>query len=146
MRFLRWRPSASGVLLALFVAGGLAAAVIAPTACAQSDSDDDGGDDGFDDQDVVVLGDDSPAGPDDAAEPLICTQFTAAGSPCPTASPVLCFQECEAGGCTCRAMPGGPRWVCVTDLSCVPDCAPVDDGCSTAPSEDGGAADGSQPG
>jgi hypothetical protein len=86
------------------------------------------------------------AGPSDATtapsdgEPVICTQFTSAGDPCPTPSPVRCFPECEAGGCYCTQTSSGARWVCQTDLSCMPDCAPVDDGCSPVPTggDDGG--------
>ncbi len=61
----------------------------------------------------------------------ICSMFTDAGDPCPQASPTRCFPLCEAGGCYCQvSMGGGPRWKCVTDLSCIPDCAPIDDACS----------------
>src|SRR5271165_4381295 len=61
---------------------------------------------------------------DDASEPLICTEFTEAGAPCSTPSPLRCFAECEAGGCSCTATPQGPRWTCQSDLSCLADCAP----------------------
>ncbi|MGH7294208.1 MAG: hypothetical protein ACRELB_04715 [Polyangiaceae bacterium] len=77
---------------------------------------------------------------DDGSEPAICEQFSAAGDPCPTPSPVRCFPECDSGGCYCRSGGGGgpPRWVCETDLSCVPDCAPLDDACSPpTPGDDG---------
>lgn len=75
--------------------------------------------------------DEQDAGVEDA-EPVICTEFTEAGAPCPVASPVTCFQECEAGGCSCRERGPGqpPVWVCTVDTSCLPDCAPLDDGCS----------------
>jgi hypothetical protein len=78
---------------------------------------------------------------DDLSEPLICTEFTEAGAPCPLASPVVCFAECVTGGCSCSATPQGPRWVCQTDLSCLPDCAPIDDGCSPLPVGDDGGGD-----
>jgi hypothetical protein len=74
-------------------------------------------------------------------EPAICLAFTEAGAPCSPASPVRCFAECEAGGCYCSQTPAGSRWVCVTDLSCLPDCAPVDDGCSPVPTGDDGSGD-----
>lgn len=69
-------------------------------------------------------------------EPVLCTEFTEAGAPCPTASPVRCFPECEAGGCYCQETAHGRVWVCQTDLSCIPDCAPLDDGCATVPMND----------
>jgi len=59
----------------------------------------------------------------------VCDAFTGVDTACPLASPVRCFALCEAGGCFCRATPAGPRWACETDLSCVPDCGPLDDGC-----------------
>jgi hypothetical protein len=77
-------------------------------------------------------------GGDDAAEPLICTEFTSAGEPCPVPSPVRCFAECEAGGCYCTATANGPRWTCQSDLSCLADCAPLDDGCSPPLGDTGG--------
>jgi hypothetical protein len=90
------------------------------------------------------------AGPEDATtplsdgEPVICTEFTEAGAPCPTPSPVRCFPECEAGGCSCTESPSGAVWVCHTDLSCIPDCAPIDDGCAQTPTGDAAAdSDGS---
>ena len=77
---------------------------------------------------------------DDASEPAICMQFSAVGDPCPTASPVRCFPECDSGGCFCKSTGTGgpPRWACTVDLSCVPDCAPLDDGCSPATTGDDG--------
>jgi hypothetical protein len=124
MRILPWSSAAFALVLGLGLTGILAA----PTACSSSNESDDGGDD------AQVIGDDSATGPNDAAEPVICTEFTEPGSPCPTPSPVVCFPECEAGGCSCRSVAGqGPIWVCVTDLSCMPDCAPSDDACSPEP-------------
>jgi hypothetical protein len=85
---------------------------------------------------------------DDAAEPAICLEFTEAGAPCSPASPVRCFAECEAGGCYCTATPDGPRWTCQSDLSCVSDCGPLEDGCGTtifgddASGDDGAGDDG----
>jgi hypothetical protein len=68
----------------------------------------------------------------------ICDEFTAAGEACAVASPIACFPMCEAGGCFCTVKPGvGPRWVCVTDTTCLPDCAPLDESCG--PQADGGA-------
>jgi hypothetical protein len=70
------------------------------------------------------------AGEDSAATALdLCDAFTESGAACLLASPVRCFPECESGGCFCRATPEGPRWACDTDLSCVPDCAPIDEEC-----------------
>jgi hypothetical protein len=76
----------------------------------------------------------SDAGGDATLEATdICSQFTdetKAGDPCPQASPTRCFPECESGGCYCAVgMGGGPAWKCTTDLSCMPDCAPIDDAC-----------------
>jgi hypothetical protein len=81
---------------------------------------------------------------EDGGEPIVCTEFTEAGAPCPTASPVRCFAECETGGCFCREQHPGepPVWVCTVDTSCMPDCAPLDDGCSPVIYSGGdGAAD-----
>jgi hypothetical protein len=72
----------------------------------------------------------SEGGQDAAASVFdLCDAFTEVGAACPGPSPILCFPMCEAGGCTCSVSPSGPRWTCATDLSCVPDCAPLDDGC-----------------
>jgi hypothetical protein len=60
----------------------------------------------------------------------LCDAFTTVGSSCPAASPLLCFPMCDAGGCSCRESPRGPEWACVTDVSCLPPCAPIDDGCA----------------
>ena len=80
----------------------------------------------------------------DAASPAsdLCDldAFTGSGMPCPIASPVVCFPECEAGGCSCTETASGPRWSCVTDLSCTAPCAPIDDAC--AATEDAGSAAG----
>jgi hypothetical protein len=89
-------------------------------------------------------GDGGPADatiPPSDGEPTICTEFTEVGAPCPTASPVRCFPECEAGGCSCTQTPSGRVWVCQTDLSCIPDCAPLDDGCAQVPTGDALAGD-----
>jgi hypothetical protein len=71
------------------------------------------------------------AGTDDAPPAIldICDAFTGVGARCPLESPVRCFPECEAGGCYCGPGDAGAVWACVTDLSCVPDCGPLDDGC-----------------
>jgi hypothetical protein len=66
---------------------------------------------------------------DNDGEPAICAAFTSADAPCPTPSPVRCFPMCDAGGCYCRPTPQGPRWTCTTDTTCLPDCAPINDGC-----------------
>jgi hypothetical protein len=67
----------------------------------------------------------------------VCASFTGADMPCPTASPTRCFPMCATGGCYCRGTPQGLRWSCVTDLSCTPDCGPLDDRCAPAPGDDG---------
>ncbi len=79
----------------------------------------------------------------DASEPAICMQFSQVGDPCPGPSPVRCFPECDSGGCFCRstAKGGPPVWVCQTDLSCIPDCGPLDDGCAPATTGDDAAAE-----
>jgi len=106
----------------------LALTLALPGACnGNSGAGDDGG-----------AADGTLEGGDDASEPLICTEFTEAGAPCSTPSPVRCFAECEAGGCFCTATSAGPRWTCETDLSCLADCAPLDDGCATPIGDDGG--------
>jgi hypothetical protein len=90
-------------------------------------------------------------GPGDATTPpedgpAICNEFTDAGLPCPQASPVLCFQQCTTGGCSCSETPAGRVWVCHTDTSCLPDCAPIDDGCTQLPTGDALTPDdGSEP-
>jgi len=73
------------------------------------------------------------AGPFDAASPRVdlCDAFTGVGTACAAASPLACFPMCEAGGCFCGDTPDGPRWGCVTDRSCEPSCAPIDDACTT---------------
>jgi hypothetical protein len=108
----------------------LAVTLALPGAC--NSANGDGGDDGG--ASDATTGE----GGDDAAEPLICMEFTEAGAPCSAPSPVRCFAECEAGGCYCRATPQGPRWTCESDLSCLADCAPLDDGCATPIGDDGG--------
>jgi hypothetical protein len=55
-----------------------------------------------------------------------CSVFSSSGAECPAVSPKVCFAECATGGCSCVATPAGPRWKCVTDLSCFPDARPVD--------------------
>ncbi len=60
----------------------------------------------------------------------VCDAFTGVGTSCPLASPVRCFPACEASGCFCTGTHAGARWTCQTDLSCVPDCGPLDDGCA----------------
>jgi hypothetical protein len=79
----------------------------------------------------------------DASEPPICMEFTEPGSPCSAPSPVRCFPECEAGGCYCSATAQGPRWTCQSDLSCLADCAPLDDGCTPPMGGDDGPGDDS---
>jgi hypothetical protein len=118
VRLLRWSSAAATVAL------GLLGALGAPTACNGASAADGG--EGGDEAD----GGEPGIGPNDAAEPVVCTEFTKAGEPCATPSPVRCFPECEAGGCSCTASADGPRWTCVSDFSCMPDCAPLDDGCS----------------
>jgi hypothetical protein len=74
------------------------------------------------------------ASPLDAAlapDPCDPDAFTGVGSACPAASPLRCFPLCEAGGCSCNETDNGPRWACVTDLSCLPQCAPLDDACAS---------------
>ncbi|HTB75673.1 MAG TPA: hypothetical protein VK762_20620 [Polyangiaceae bacterium] len=67
------------------------------------------------------------AGPADAQAPFdLCDAFTGVGTACPGASPLVCFPMCEAGGCSCSESPDGPRWGCVTDVSCQPSCAPIE--------------------
>jgi len=121
MRLLRWSSALTAVAL------GLVGALATPTAC-NGASAADGGEAG-----EAALGYDEGVGPNDAGEPVICTEFTEAGAPCAVPSPVRCFSECEAGGCFCRATAVGPRWICLSDFSCMPDCAPIDDACSQAP-------------
>jgi hypothetical protein len=73
----------------------------------------------------------------------ICDAFTGVGTACPLESPIRCFAACEASGCYCVGTADGPAWSCVTDLSCVPDCGPLDDGCGGgAAGDDGGDGGG----
>jgi hypothetical protein len=79
-------------------------------------------------------GDDSSADATEGGEVTdggadICDEFTEVGAVCPRVSPVRCFALCDTGGCYCEATPQGPRWTCHTDTTCIPDCAPIDDGC-----------------
>jgi hypothetical protein len=83
------------------------------------------------------------AGPGDASSDVtsVCDEFTEVGAPCSAASSVACFPMCEAGGCFCLVKPGvGPRWDCVIDTTCEPDCAPADEPCG-APADAGTDAD-----
>ncbi len=79
------------------------------------------------------------AGPADAEPPVVdlCDAFTGVGTACPTAGPLVCFPMCDSGGCFCKSTPDGPRWGCVTDTSCQPACAPIDDACAAAPTGTG---------
>jgi hypothetical protein len=72
------------------------------------------------------------AGPADAEPPAVdlCDAFSGVGTACPTAGPLVCFPMCDSGGCFCKSTPDGPRWGCVTDTSCQPACAPIDDACA----------------
>jgi hypothetical protein len=66
----------------------------------------------------------------------ICDEFTEAGAPCLGPSALRCFPLCDTGGYYCRATPGGgAHWVCVTDTTCLPDCAPIDEACMSAGGE-----------
>ena len=66
-----------------------------------------------------------------AAAVDLCDAFTGVGTACPAAGPQICFPMCEAGGCFCSDTADGPRWGCVTDRSCEPPCAPLDDACAS---------------
>ena len=86
------------------------------------------------------------AGPSDAEAPALdlCDAFTGAGTACPLAGPLVCFPYCD-GGCSCGVTAGGPKWACVTDLSCTPACSPIDalDGaCSVDEAVDEAGVDG----
>lgn len=86
------------------------------------------------------------AGPSDAEAPALdlCDAFTGAGTSCPLAGPLVCFPYCD-GGCSCGVTAGGPKWACVTDLSCTPACSPIDalDGaCSVDEAGDEAGVDG----
>jgi hypothetical protein len=75
--------------------------------------------------------------PTDAETPVfdLCDAFTGADTSCAVPGPLQCFPFCD-GGCSCSASAAGPRWTCVTDLSCVSTCTPLealDGGCT--PSE-----------
>jgi hypothetical protein len=117
------------VVLAL-TAGHLGLALsFGSAACNGNEGDSDGGEDAYEDVTVDVV--------------TICDDFTEAGARCSMASPFICFPMCEAGGCSCRPTATGPRWACTTDLSCVPDCAPIDDSCAAGGSgEDADATSG----
>ena len=68
------------------------------------------------------------------------------GHACFPVSNMACFKECTTGGCTCVRNPAGGDhglWKCVTDVSCMPDSAPFDDG---ATGSDAGALDASDSG
>ena len=77
-----------------------------------------------------------------SVDPCDIDAFTGVGTACRAPSPVVCFPLCEAGGCSCDETPDGPRWSCVTDLSCQPACAPTDDACAAeAGTSDAGTTD-----
>jgi hypothetical protein len=67
--------------------------------------------------------------------------YSGSGNPCPYASPKLCFQQCDNGGCRCVASSKGPIWSCKTDFSCVPDVGPLDDVINDVTSTDDASAD-----
>jgi hypothetical protein len=75
----------------------------------------------------------------DAQAPVfdLCDAFTGAGTACLAASPLICFPMCDSGGCFCKSTPDGPQWGCVTDTSCEPTCAPLDDACAPLSPETG---------
>ena len=115
---------------AFLLAIGLLVFALRTAGCHSQEAASDGGAD-----EDVDCGDEAPT---------ICDDFTEAGEPCPAASALVCFPMCEAGGCYCRVVPGkGPRWVCVTDTTCLPDCAPAQP-CDAEP-EGGYAADVTSP-
>jgi hypothetical protein len=95
------------------------------SSCSRGSSTADGGEDAG----VVVID--------------ICDAFTEVAAACPLPSSIRCFPLCEAGGCFCRPTAQGPRWECETDLSCVPDCAPVDYPCQDTGVEGDGGEGGS---
>jgi hypothetical protein len=118
------RRSAFLARLAAMAGLGLAAAV-GLAGCGGGGATSDGG------ADATVPSDDGGSG---EGPSTLCDEFTEAGAPCPGVSALRCFPLCDAGGCYCRLTPGGggPRWVCVNDTTCLPDCAPVDPECGAA--------------
>jgi hypothetical protein len=99
---LSWRARAAAVLAAMALAASVAACTSDDGAAAAADAS----------VDAIAI------------DP--CSVFTSSGAECPAVSPKVCFAECATGGCSCVATPAGPRWKCVTDLSCLPDARPVD--------------------
>jgi hypothetical protein len=65
--------------------------------------------------------------PADAETPVfdLCDAFTGADTSCAVPGPLQCFPLCD-GGCYCSASAAGPRWICVTDLSCISTCTPLE--------------------
>ncbi len=60
------------------------------------------------------------------------------GHACYPVSTMACFAQCTSGGCTCLRNPAGGDhglWKCVTDISCLPDSAPFDDGGTSSDAE-----------
>jgi len=105
------------------------ASALAVTGCSNGNAAGDAG-----------AGDATTADDTDGSEPAICTEFTEAGAPCPTASPVRCFACGDASaGCYCRSTSDGPRWTCITDPSCFP-CTLGDEDCAPAAGDDASEA------
>lgn len=96
---------------------------------------------------ATPAGDDASAAADAAATTYdICDAFGGVGTACTLPGPFVCFALCD-GGCTCSGAPDAARWTCVTDLSCVPGCAPLEalDGECAADREDESAVDAANP-
>jgi hypothetical protein len=111
-------PRAAGLLLLLLLLRAAAAGCATSGDASDSDADSDA-----DASDMVVD---------------VCDAFSGVGTACPLESPVRCFPACEASGCYCRGAGDGAVWMCDIDLSCVPDCGPLDDGCAASAGGGGG--------
>jgi hypothetical protein len=91
---------------------------------------------------------DDASAPSDAAAPTydLCDAFSGVGTACALPGPFVCFALCD-GGCTCGGTADAARWACVTDLSCVPGCSPLDalDGACAADAAYASADDAASP-
>ena len=63
------------------------------------------------------------------------------GGPCYPVADIRCFPLCATGGCWCRkggTNPDAGIWQCQSDVSCLPDSAPIDELDGNSPPQDSG--------
>ena len=83
----------------------------------------------------------------DSSDPNVCgdPSLVHNGGSCYPVANIRCFPLCATGGCWCRpggSVPDAGVWQCQSDVSCLPDSAPIDELDSSLPPDDGGAPAG----